>query len=182
MKLIPLWDWAKPATIQLYLNFHKKLIAAGIDGTFPDKSDVFAFQNDTRWFLCENPTGPGRANDHTWADACGEITEQHAKAYNIGRNTVLAGITELYGEDAPVFKIGAVGMPNCRAVANVVSSGLDSSPIGHGCFLKITPNVTAEYQHARLVSALNRTSAVPKYLFLMMEDEKSDEPVETSCR
>ena len=66
MKLIPLWDWAKPAAIQLYLDFHKQLIAAGIDGTFPDKSNVFAFRNDTRWYLCENPTGPGI---HSWAGA-----------------------------------------------------------------------------------------------------------------
>ena len=76
-----------------------------------------------------------------------------------------------------MFKIGAVAMPNCRTIAKLPGSGLDSSPIGHGCLLKITPNATAEFQHANLVAHLNSS----KYLFLMIEDEKSDEPVETSC-
>jgi hypothetical protein len=103
---IPVFDWGKPAAVKLFLDFHRRLVALGVSGTFPDKPNVYAFRANTTWWLCENPNGP--PGGHSWANACGQITAAQASAYNRGKDTLLAGLYQIYGRD------GALGCTSGR--------------------------------------------------------------------
>ena len=104
MRHVPIFDFSQPSAVQRYLDFHRSIAARGLsDGTFPDKSDVFAFLNKStnQWNLCENPGGPPRK--HAWADACGQISEAKARAYNSGKQTMMSGLKQIYGPKGAVY-------------------------------------------------------------------------------
>jgi hypothetical protein len=103
MKNVPVFDWSQPSAVKRYLDFHRNIVAQGLsDGTFPDKADVFAFVNTStkKWNLCEAPGGPMH---HQWADACGEISDSKAKAYNSGKKTMLSGLQDIYGATGSLY-------------------------------------------------------------------------------
>lgn len=91
---VPVFALSKPEAVKKWMDWHKTLIAAGIDGTFLDKPNVFAFVNKTgHWNLCEDPTGPGK---HKWEQACGEITASDGRSYNEGKTQLLSEAMQLY--------------------------------------------------------------------------------------
>ena len=107
---VPVFDFGQPAAVKLFLGFHAKLVASGlVDGTFPDKANERAFRTGNgTWWLCENPGGPPPA--HSWAAACGELTEAKALAYNDGKAQMLMGLARIYGEKGALWPIGSAGV------------------------------------------------------------------------
>lgn len=179
MQHVPLFDWGKPAAIEMFLQFHRGLISTGlvgrlvpptpafyyqmcsrfgasaswpqVDGMFPDKANERAFQrkSDGLYFICESPNGP--PSKHTWADACAQITEPQATAYNAGKVKVLQGLHSLY-DHGPLFPTMLDGVPD------VVCSRREP------CNLNLGTSVEAK--HAQIADALKTST----YVYFMMGD------------
>ena len=116
---IPIFDFSKPAAVTLFLDFHRRLIAQGlVDGTFSDKPNERAFQNasNSLWYICENPHGP--SPQHSWADACGEISEATALAYNAGKERMLRELVGLYGTEGALWPVCSAGVEQCGSVCS----------------------------------------------------------------
>ena len=79
----------------MWLDWHKTLIASGVvDGTFLDKPSIFAFEKGDNWYICE--CGKGPCGNHSWSQACGIISPEDGKQYNVGKNKLLMSAVELY--------------------------------------------------------------------------------------
>ena len=151
---IPIFDFSKPAAVKLFLDFHRQLIATGlVDGTFADKPNERAFANNGSWWICENPNGPPAK--HSWAAACGEITEAAAKAYNAGKERMLAELVQVYGKEGALWPVCSAGVEQCGSVCS------RQSP----CELGLDGN-THEEKHAQLVNTLKTFS----YVYFMQGD------------
>ena len=162
MKHIPLFDWGNAGAVTKYLDFHRMLQARGSDGTFPDKPNVFAFEKNQRWWICENPGGP--PSKHVWSDACGEITAAQAKAYNAGKLAVLRGLYELYGKRSALGCTSGSPIPALNVSWPVLF--LHSYELGH---VPLRDPVEA---HTNLVRALSSSNG-STYAYYMMGDSGS---------
>ena len=147
MPNVPIWDFSRQAGVDLFLDAHRELVATGlVDGTFADKSNERAFLRaaDGKWYICEAPDGPMH---HSWADACGQISETAAKQYNAGKDAVLKGLAGIYGKTGPLW------FDLSSPFGNVCGRG---GP----CTLK-RGNLTHEEWHAELVGALQTFVRIP---------------------
>ena len=154
MRHIPIFDFSKPAAVELFLDFHRQLIATGlVDGTFADKPNERAFQMNGSWWICENPNGPPRR--HSWADACGEISEATAKAYNAGKARMLTELVKLYGDQGALWPVCSDGVGQCGSICS------RRAP----CTLNFGGK-THEEKHEELVSTLQNYS----YIYFMQGD------------
>eukprot|EP01048_Picozoa_sp_COSAG05_P003311 COSAG05_NODE_150_length_16171_cov_64.740356_13_plen_365_part_00 len=157
---IPIFDFSKPAAVQLFLDFHRRLIASGnVDGSFPDKANERAFQNksNNQWCLCENPGGP--PSSHSWAAACVEITKDTALAYNAGKEQMLRELVQLYGMQGALWPVCSAGVEQCGSVCS------RQSP----CTLGLGGKTHVE-KHAEIVATLRNFS----YVYFMMGDTHNE--------
>eukprot|EP01046_Picozoa_sp_COSAG06_P039534 COSAG06_NODE_4685_length_4037_cov_1.889030_6_plen_86_part_00 len=77
--------------------------AAMIENRFCCQLNDLKFYRTDRWYICENPNGPSRK--HSWADACGQITEATALAYNAGKESMLRQLVRKRLLLAPILMI-----------------------------------------------------------------------------
>jgi hypothetical protein len=151
---IPIFDFSKPAAVELFLDFHRQLISTGlVDGTFADKPDERAFAKNGSWWICESPSGP--PSRHSWRNACGEISEATAKAYNAGKERMLTELVQLYGDQGALWPVCSAGVEQCGSVCS------RHAP----CTLSLNGK-THQEKHTELVSTLKDYS----YIYFMQGD------------
>lgn len=98
---VPVYDFGKIEALDIYLDFHTNLSASGIvDGTFPDKHNVFAWKNGSNWQICESGEKTSVKN---WSKSCAVISETVALKHNKGKQSVLDGIYKIYGKSGVLF-------------------------------------------------------------------------------
>jgi hypothetical protein len=154
---IPVFDFSQPAAVELFLNFHRQLIASGlVDGTFPDKPNERAFQTENgTWWLCENPNGP--APKHSWAAACGELREEKALAYNAGKAQMLTGLANLYGKAGALWPVCSDGVEQCGSVCSrhapcVLSHDFSKAVEHHGQLVQVrSPELAVAFSQSSYI-------------------------------
>lgn len=88
-------------------------------------------------------------------EACGQLTEQKALAYNAGKAQMLIGLTNIYGKTGALWQCGGSGVEQCGSVC----SRQPPCTLG-GAFSK------AVEQHAQLLKTLQNFT----YVYFMMGD------------